>query len=141
MLLIVKDAKRLTKVIKAEGKAQSKTVTAALDELTSLQKLQKQAAVDEAHARKAQTKSAKAAHKLQAKYLEAKSRWEHAEADLKARGEQLDASRAHAQKVTQQLADTAKEVEELRAAKNVDDREREAKLRELANIGKAPKVN
>lgn len=135
----MKDAKRLSKVIKAEGKTQKVTLAAAIDELTSLQKLQKAAASDEARARKQHTKAQKNAHKLQAAYLEAKARWEHAEADFKARGEQLDASREHAARVTQQLADSAKEVQELRDAKAVDDREREAGLGRLASIGKKQK--
>lgn len=133
----MKDAKRLSKVIKAEGSAQSSNLSAFLKELTKLQKVQRAASKDESSALAASGKAAARAHKLHTKFLAAKAAHEHAEADARAKAEYLEAARSHAQNTTAELSTKTRELEELRRAKAVDDREREAKLIELTQIGKA----
>lgn len=108
-----------------------------MKESSKLQKLQKQAASNESRARKAQGEVVKVAHKKQVAYLETEAHWGQAKADLEAREKQLEASRAHVQDVTQCLADTAREMGELRRAKVVDNREAEAKLRILLWLGRS----
>ncbi|KAI5122897.1 hypothetical protein M0805_007575 [Coniferiporia weirii] len=135
----LKDAKRISKVIKAEGRTQDQNLQAALSELGQLQKVQKQAASDESRALSAHTKSTDNEHRLHTKFISVKAAHERAEADLRASEEQLGASRARAQAQTQALATKTREIEELRRAKGVDDREREAKLREFSQMGKKSK--
>lgn len=128
----MKDAKLLSKVIKSEGKSQKANLTAFLKELSKIQKAQKQASKDESKAASAHSKATARAHKLHTKFLAAKAAYDNAESDLKARTEYLDFSKKHAQETTADLSMKSRELEELRRAKAVDDREREAKLMQLS---------
>lgn len=55
---------------------------------------------------------------------------------MRAQLESLELAREHAQKQTLLLQEKTKEFEELRGLKAVDDREREAKLKRLSEVGK-----
>ncbi|PVG04217.1 hypothetical protein CPB86DRAFT_771632 [Serendipita vermifera] len=127
----MKDAKRLSKIIKAEGKAEDKQLKAALKELASLQSSQKKAAAAESAATHAQSKAAREEQRASAAYLEAKTRWERATANLKVCEERLVLTRDQAQKTTAMVRRQAEEVEEMRERKATDDREREVKLANL----------
>jgi hypothetical protein len=96
----VKDAKRLSKIIKAEGKAEDKQLKSALKELASLQNAQKKASAAETAATSAQSKAAREEHRASAAYLEAKTRWERATANLKVCEERLTLTREQAQRTT-----------------------------------------
>ncbi|KAL5526465.1 hypothetical protein ACEPAF_8188 [Sanghuangporus sanghuang] len=132
----VKDAKRLMKVIKAEGKAQKNNLSAFLKELSKMQSVQKQASKNESKALSASNKATARAYEKYSKYVAAKAAYEQAEADAKTREEGLESARVHAQETTAGLAQKTREAEELRMAKMVDDREREARLAHLSQIGK-----
>ncbi|KAG8899699.1 hypothetical protein FRB99_006493 [Tulasnella sp. 403] len=123
-----KDAKKLAKIIKNEAKTEDKLLKTAIKELGQIQKVQKQAANDEAVALAAHAKTAKAEQKLNRAFLDAKGKHETALLELQNKAEKLEAVRLHAQQQTELLQDKLKEVEKLRAQKATDDREREAKL-------------
>jgi hypothetical protein len=72
----VKDAKRVSKILKNEQKAEDKSMKRAIKELDKLASIQHQAAKDESAALSAHNKAVKAEHKLNIKYLAAKAAWE-----------------------------------------------------------------
>ncbi|CCA75153.1 hypothetical protein PIIN_09137 [Serendipita indica DSM 11827] len=126
-----KDAKRLSKIIKAEGKAEDKQLKSALKELANLQAAQKKASAAETAATTAQTRAAKEEQRASAAYLEAKTRYERAIAGLKTAEERLTLCREQAEKTTGMVRRQAEEVEAMRERKATDDREREVKLANL----------
>lgn len=140
----------MSKIIKAEGKAEDKQLKSALKELSSLQHAQKKASAAETAAIHAQVKAAREEQKAAAAYLEAKVRLEKADANLKVCEERLALTKNNAEKTTvmvrRQVCFTvfkldmiiddsfkAQDVEALREQKATDDREREVKLAELEN--------
>ena len=132
----MKDAKKMIKVIKAEGKAQEKSIKHTLSELAKLQKLQKQAASDESRALSAHSKAAKVAHSMHAKFLAAKEKHERAAGEEKAKMGQLEANRTYAANRTDELARETRAYEELRNQAAIDKREREVKIAELMALKK-----
>ncbi|KAG9091515.1 hypothetical protein FRC07_011840, partial [Ceratobasidium sp. 392] len=130
---IVKDAKRVSKILKNEQKAEDRSMKAHIKELDKLSAVQRQAAKDEAAAITAQRKAVKEEHKLNMKYLAAKAAWEKAAADLKSKNEMLDSTKEHARIQTELLQKKTKEMDQLRTQKATDDRERRAKLLALKN--------
>ncbi|CEL55580.1 hypothetical protein RSOLAG1IB_01592 [Rhizoctonia solani AG-1 IB] len=129
----LKDAKRVSKILKNEQKAEDKSMKRAIKELDKLASIQHQAAKDESAALSAHNKAVKAEHKLNIKYLAAKAAWEKAAADLKSKNEMLNSTREHARTQTELLQVKSKEVDQLRTQKATDDRERQAKLLALKN--------
>ncbi|KAG8734140.1 hypothetical protein FRC12_018633 [Ceratobasidium sp. 428] len=129
----LKDAKRVSKILKNEQKAEDRSMKAHIKELDKLSAIQRQAAKDEAAAITAQRKVVKEEHKLNMKYLAAKAAWEKAAADLKSKNELLDSTKEHARAQTELLQKKTKEVDQLRTQKATDDRERQAKLLALKN--------
>jgi hypothetical protein len=121
----------LSKIIKAEGKAEDKHLKSGLKELDSLQRAQKKASAKETEAIHDHSRAAKEEHRAGAAYLEAKSRWERAQANLKVTEERLDLARAHAERTTQMVRRQAEDVEASRERKATDDRERAVKLANL----------
>ncbi|KAK7690651.1 hypothetical protein QCA50_005750 [Cerrena zonata] len=67
--------------------------------------------------------------------MAAKAKFQKAQAELQAYEDAREASRQHSLEATEMLQEKNREVEYLRAQKGADEREREAKLRQLA--GKA----
>ncbi|CUA68437.1 hypothetical protein RSOLAG22IIIB_03474 [Rhizoctonia solani] len=134
----LKDAKRVSKILKNEQKAEDKSMKMAIKELDKLASIQRQASKDESAALSAHNKAVKAEHKLNMKYLAAKAAWERAAADLKSKAEMLESTKEHARVQTELLQAKTKEVDQLRTQKATDDRERQAKLLALKNpSGKA----
>ncbi|QRV75213.1 hypothetical protein RhiJN_03228 [Ceratobasidium sp. AG-Ba] len=129
----LKDAKRVSKILKNEQKTEDRSMKAHIKELDKLSSVQRQAAKDEAAAIAAHRKAVKAEHKLNMKYLAAKAAWEKAAADLKSKAEMLDNTKEHARVQTELLQAKTKEVDQLRTQKATDDRERQAKLLALKN--------
>ncbi|KIM27527.1 hypothetical protein M408DRAFT_24459 [Serendipita vermifera MAFF 305830] len=126
-----KDAKRLSKIIMSEGKAEDKALKAALKELASLQAAQKKASAAETAATHAQSKAAREQQRATAAYLEAKTRHERAVSNLAVCQERLTLTKEHAQKTTAMVRHQAEEVDAMRERKATDDREREVKLANL----------
>ncbi|CAE7225974.1 unnamed protein product [Rhizoctonia solani] len=134
----LKDAKRVSKILKNEQKAEDKSMKKAIKELDKLASIQRQASKDESAALSAHNKAVKAEHKLNMSYLAAKAAWEKAAADLKSKTEMLDSTKEHARVQTELLQAKTKEIDQLRTQKATDDRERQAKLLALKNpSGKA----
>jgi len=126
-----KDAKRLSKIIKAEGKSEDKQLKSALKELASLQVAQKKASAAEMAAVHAQSKAAKEEQKASSAYLEAKARLEKAQANLRVCEERLTLTKGNAEKTTALVRRQAEDVDAMRERKATDDREREVKLATL----------
>lgn len=76
-------------------------------------------------------KAAKKAHKLEVAYLKAKSKYDQAQADVAAKDALLQTAKVHAGGIHEKLQAKTKEVEEMRQAKAIGDRERSAKLEVL----------
>ncbi|KAI0787654.1 hypothetical protein C8Q74DRAFT_622325 [Fomes fomentarius] len=131
----VKEGKKVAKIIKAEGKAEKQALDEALKELADLQKMQKVAVKEEGKAYTAYSKALRDFHKNELEFFAARAKYERAQADLRAQEDARDASRNQARETTEMLQEKNREVEWLRAQKAVDDREREAKVRQLT--GKA----
>ncbi|KAF8734047.1 DNA binding protein Ncp1, partial [Rhizoctonia solani] len=129
----LKDAKRVSKILKNEQKTEDRSMKQAIKELDKLASIQRQASKDESAALSAHNKAVKAEHKLNMKYLAAKAAWEKAAADLKSKTEMLNSTREHARTQTELLQAKTKEVDQLRTQKATDDRERQAKLLALKN--------
>ncbi|KAI0661743.1 hypothetical protein C8Q70DRAFT_910838 [Cubamyces menziesii] len=131
----LKEGKKVVKIIKAEGKAEKKALDEAVKELADIQKLQKTAVKEEAKSYSTYAKALREFHKAELEFFAARAKYERAQADLKALEDVREASKQHAQETTEMLQEKNREVEWLRAQKATDDREREAKIRQLT--GKA----
>ncbi|KAI1796824.1 hypothetical protein LXA43DRAFT_878795 [Ganoderma leucocontextum] len=127
----IKEGKKVAKIIKAEGKAEQKAIDEAVRELGDLQKMQKTAVKEEGKAYAAYSKTLREFRKAELEFFAVRAKYERAQADLQAQEDAREASRAHARETTEMLQEKNREVEWLRAQKAVDDREREAKVREL----------
>ncbi|KAI0749772.1 hypothetical protein C8Q80DRAFT_645990 [Daedaleopsis nitida] len=127
----IKEGKKVAKIIIAEGKAEQKALDDALRELSDLQKLQKAAIREESKVYTSYSKTLRDYHKVELEFFAARAKYERAQADLRAQEDARDASRTHARETTEMLQEKNREVEWLRAQKSADDREREAKVRQL----------
>ncbi|RDX57274.1 hypothetical protein OH76DRAFT_1334815 [Lentinus brumalis] len=127
----IKEGKKVAKIIKAEGKAEQRALEDALKELADLQKLQKNAVKEESKSYNAYSKILREFRKAELEFFAARAKYERAQADLQAHEDAREASRSHAREITEMLQEKNREVEWLRAQKAVDDREREAKVRQL----------
>lgn len=133
--IAVKDGKRISKIIKAESKAEQQALNAAIKELAELQSQQSGATKREAKAHTAHTKALALHHKTETKYLALKAVYERNQLDAQNMEAALEVERANAREVTERTAEKATEVEKLRLQHAADEREREQKLLEL-NQGK-----
>ncbi|CDO73709.1 hypothetical protein BN946_scf185015.g37 [Trametes cinnabarina] len=131
----LKEGKKVAKIIKAEGKAEKKALEEAVKELADIQKLQKNAVKEEAKSYAIYAKGLREFHKAELEFFAARAKYERAQAELQALEEAREAAKQHAQEATEMLQEKNREVEWLRAQKATDDREREAKIRQLT--GKA----
>lgn len=116
-----KDAKRLTKVIKAEGKAEAKSVLGSIKELERLVKLQKEGARAE---RKSQSRLGKwtvKEHKARLRFLKEKERYERIEGELRNAENDYEERRDHAAGLTGQVAEKTQDLDDLRGQKAADD--------------------
>ncbi|WVQ70000.1 uncharacterized protein L199_008224 [Kwoniella botswanensis] len=128
-----KDAKRLTKVIKAEAKSEAKSVAGSIKELERLTRLQREAASAERKSQLRLSKWTRKEHKARLRFLKEKERYEKIEGELRNSENDYEERRDHAAGLTSQVAEKTQEVDDLRAMKAADDREREVKLLALKN--------
>jgi hypothetical protein len=143
-----KDAKRLAKVIKAEGKSEHKAVSGSIKELERMVKLQKDAAAAERKSQLRLTKYTSKEHKARLRFLKEKERYEKIEGELRNAENDYEERRDHAGGLTAQVAEKTQELDDLRGQKAADDvscflpdywteltiqREREVKLLALKN--------
>jgi hypothetical protein len=128
-----KEAKKLEKLMKGEERAQGKAVEAAIRDLRNLATMQKEAI---AHERKSQQKLGRATgreHKARMRFLKEKERYEKFEADLQQAENDFEERRDHAAGLTAQIAERTQEIDDLRAQKAADDRERRVKKQAMRN--------
>ena len=128
-----KDAARLAKLIKAEGKAEAASVKSSIKELERLSKLQKEAARTERKSQLRLGKWTKLEHKARLRFLKEKERYEKVESELRHAENDFEERRDHAAGLTSQVAEKTQELDDLRGQKAADDREREVKLLALKN--------
>ncbi|KAF8150685.1 hypothetical protein B0H34DRAFT_801621 [Crassisporium funariophilum] len=126
-----KDGKRISKIIRQEGKTEKQSLAMAIDELADLQRFQKNAVKSEARVHANHTKLLAAFKKHESAYLNAKMRYETAQAELNADADALETLRNSSREATERVQDKAAEVDSLRATLAVDEREREVKLGQL----------
>ncbi|KAF7970099.1 hypothetical protein HWV62_24968 [Athelia sp. TMB] len=131
----MKDNKRLSKIIRAEGKAEAAALKTAITELSQLQAQQTLATKREAKAHAVHAKALALHMKTESKYMLLKAEYERNAGDMRAKEEALEAERANAREVSERTAEQAKEVERLRLQTAADEREREAKLNEMGTNG------
>ncbi|KAI0254969.1 hypothetical protein BJV78DRAFT_807863 [Lactifluus subvellereus] len=123
--------RKLSKIIKSEAKAEEAALHVALKELAEIQKLQKASIKEEAKSHSRHSRALSDAHKAEMELLVARTANEREQANLRATGEVLEASRKHARETTEMLRGKMEEVERLRMYKQVDDRERTVKVKGL----------
>jgi hypothetical protein len=100
-----KDAKRLTKVIKSEGKAEAKAVSGSIKELERLARLQKEAAATERKSQLRLSKFTRKEHKARLRFLKEKERYEKVEGELRNAENDYEERRDHAAGLTAQVAE------------------------------------
>ncbi|KIY67255.1 hypothetical protein CYLTODRAFT_422665 [Cylindrobasidium torrendii FP15055 ss-10] len=134
----VKDGRRLSKVIKMEGKVERQALGLAIRELGELQKIQKDAVKREEKAHTGHMKTISAYQKCEEAFLAARAALETAQAQMNAASETLDVARSNALEATEAMQEKSQEIDALRTMNGVDAREREVKLVELS--GKSQKT-
>ncbi|KZS92572.1 hypothetical protein SISNIDRAFT_466919 [Sistotremastrum niveocremeum HHB9708] len=125
------EAKRMSKILQSEAKESGSALKVAMRELDTIQGVQKKAVRAESKATNSHAKAVKSEHKLNLKFIQAKAKWEQAAAELKAKTEALEAHKQQTAMQTKLLHEKTQEIEELRARKALEDREREAKIQAL----------
>ncbi|KAJ3525786.1 hypothetical protein NM688_g8352 [Phlebia brevispora] len=119
--------------MKQEAKAEKKALEVAVKELADIQRMQKNSIKEEAKTNASYAQALRIFHKEELDYLSARSKYERAQANLQVYEDAREASRDHAREATEMLQEKNREVEWLRAQKAADDREREAKIRQLTS--------
>ena len=150
-----KHDKRISRIIKKEGKAEKDALTIAIDELDDLQRIQKRSIKvcqlsqtiigcayfylslpqSEAQARSNLSALNVQLKKAEADFLNAKNRCDTVQAAVNAEVETLETIRAGAREATEHLQQKSAEVSILRSTLAVDEREREVKLTQLKGAG------
>lgn len=128
-----KDARRLTKIIKKEAKTEAQAVQTSIKELERLCALQKEAATAERKSQLRLTKWTSKEHKARMRFLKEKERYERIEGELRNAENDFEERRDHAAGLTAQVAEKTQDLDDLRAQKAADDREREVKILALKN--------
>jgi hypothetical protein len=100
-----KDAKRLSKVIKSEGKAEARAVQGSIKELERISKLQREAAAAEVKSQQRLTKWTSKEHKARLRFLKEKERYERIEGELRNAENDYEERRDHAAGLTSQMAE------------------------------------
>ncbi|KAG6842356.1 hypothetical protein C0991_010646 [Blastosporella zonata] len=122
------DGKRLSKIIKDEGRAEKQSLGLAINELSMLQQEQANAISNEARAHQQRAKLQAEYQKQEKIFLVARAKYDAAHARLNSEEEALDLVRNKARDATEKLQDKSQEVDSLRTMFAVDERERAAKL-------------
>lgn len=79
---IVREGKKVARVVKQEAKAERKAVEVAIRELAELQKMQREAVKEEAKAYAAHARTLRKFHKEELTFFAARARFERAQAGL-----------------------------------------------------------
>lgn len=116
-----KDAKRLSKVIKSEGKAEAAAVKGSIKELERLSHMQKSAAAAERKSQMRLSKHTAREHKARLRFLKEKERYERIEGELRNAENDYEERRDHAAGLTSQVAEKTQELDDLRGQKAADD--------------------
>ncbi|KAG8213293.1 Metallo-dependent phosphatase-like protein [Butyriboletus roseoflavus] len=145
-----KESKKFSKLLKMESTTEKVALASALKSLSALQSLHKAAIKREASAGVSHAKALSAAQKAESRFQEEKSRttelraraetrcaeerarWEGKEGEVLAQQERLDSAREAVKEMEVRIAECARDVERLRIVKAMDERERGAKIIELA---------
>ncbi|KIP07650.1 hypothetical protein PHLGIDRAFT_127525 [Phlebiopsis gigantea 11061_1 CR5-6] len=127
----LKEGKRLAGIIRLEAKAEKRALEDAVKQLAELQRLQKYAVKEEAKTNAAYGTALHKFHREELAFLAAQAKFERAKTDLQSHEDAREAAREHASQATEMLQEKNREVEWLTAQKSADDREREAKIRQL----------
>jgi len=125
------NGRRLSKIIREEAKVEKMTLEIAINELADLQRVQKDIVKNIARVQANHSKLLVQARKREAEYLAAKRKFEAAQAALTAEEETLDTLRKEATDATERMQDKSAEVDALRHALAVDERERQVALGQL----------
>ncbi|KAI0264379.1 hypothetical protein BC834DRAFT_882798 [Gloeopeniophorella convolvens] len=123
--------RKLSKVVRSEGKAEKAALQVAMKELAELQKMQKASIKEESTSHSKHSRALSDAHKAEMDLLAARNVNEREQTSLRSAEEALEASRRHARETTEMLREKMEEVERLRAYKQMDDRERVLKVKGL----------
>lgn len=116
-----KDAARLAKIIKSEGKAEHAAVKGSIKELERLNKLQREAAHAERKSQSRLSKWISKEHRARLRFLKEKERYEKVEGDLRNAENDYEERRDHAAGLTAQVAEKTQELDDLRGQKAADD--------------------
>lgn len=116
-----KDGKRLSKIIKAESKAEKQALSTAMKELSELQAQQGQSIKREAKAHTAHAKALALHHKTESSYLKLKAEYEKNQLDMENMERALETERANAREISERTAEKASEVEKLRITRGADE--------------------
>ncbi|KAF9223750.1 hypothetical protein BS17DRAFT_831842 [Gyrodon lividus] len=145
-----KESKKFSKLLKTESTSEKAALDSALKTLAALQNLHKAAIKRGEKAEASHTKALSAAQKAESRFheekaraaqgraraearcIEERARWEGKEGEARAQKERLESEREIVMEMEERVAESAREVERLRIVKATDEREREAKLIELA---------
>ncbi|KAG5649666.1 hypothetical protein H0H81_002581 [Sphagnurus paluster] len=122
------DSKRLSKIIREEGRAEKEALKVAIQDLAVCQKVQAAAVKKEARALTMRNKVQAQFQKQETLFIEARTKFEAAQARLNSEEEAVEDVRSRARDATEKLQEKAQEVDGLRVMYGVDERERSAKL-------------
>ncbi|KAL1406904.1 hypothetical protein Q8F55_006316 [Vanrija albida] len=128
-----KDAKKLAKLLKEEGRAEARAVAQSIADVGRLARLQKNAIEEERKSQHNLSKWTSREHRARLRFLKEKEKYERIEAELRNAENDFEERRDHAAGLTAQVAERTQEIDDMRAQKAADDREREVKLKALKN--------
>lgn len=128
-----KDAKKLAKMIKEEGRAEARAVAQSIADVGRLGRLQKNAIEEERKSQHRLAKWTSREHRARLRFLKEKEKYERVEAELRNAENDFEERRDHAAGLTAQVAERTQEIDDMRAQKAADDRERQVKLIALKN--------
>lgn len=130
-----KEGRAFAKMLKAEGKEQTRAVGAAIADLKRMAKMQKGSIESERKSQRHLAKWTARENRARMRFLKEKERYEKAEGELRNAENDYEERRDHAAGLTAQIAEKTQELDDLRAQKAADDREREVKLLAIKNPG------
>ncbi|TXT07290.1 hypothetical protein VHUM_03460 [Vanrija humicola] len=128
-----KDGKKLAKLLKEEARAEARAVAQSIADVGRLARLQKNAIEQERKSQRHLTKWTGREHRARLRFLKEKEKYERIEAELRNAENDFEERRDHAAGLTAQIAERTQEIDDMRAQKAADDRERALKLKALKN--------
>lgn len=128
-----RDAKKLAKLLRAEGKEQARAVELQIKDMKRLASLQRDAIKAERKSQHDLGKWTQREHRARMRFLKEKERYEKVEGELRNAENDYEERRDQAAGLTAQIAERTQDLDDMRAQKAADDREREVKLIALKN--------